>query len=475
MKTPTLFISVLVTLLWWTLATGASAQPEAKAISTANAAPAAQPDSSPADNDLKFVVALFRHGVRAPLKAFGNNADQHSGSPWPSATPWGVANWGDLTPHGFKAVRSLGEWYGSHYSKRLGDGFKAYLWADVDERTQQTALALAKGFGKFSVKVKMAPPPGPGPDPLFHPFQASCGTPDTAELDRIANQIKAECREWLCSHKDQLTKLDEVLACPNERGNPTCVPLGCVGETVTPWATPTPRPSAAPIKWDGQFSYASSATEAFLLEYANKMDPGWGQVEVGQQTGSRPRLSDLLQLHEFYFDKTEREEYLAGLQGANLVREILEQLNRGAGQPPPTERCPHGEADDKFVGLVGHDTNLANLNTLLNVSWKFNNPKLPDDTRNLPDNDALPAGALVFELHKGSPDYRVRIQYVAQSLGGIRNAPQPADAYRVQTTCGDESGPCEMPLEQFNKVAGDVIKKYGPFLSNCQNGKQTCP
>lgn len=187
-------LSVLVTLLAWTLAVSASAQPEAQPIATAKAAPAAQPGSSPADNDLKFVVALFRHGVRAPLKSFGDNADQHSGRPWPSATPWGVANWGDLTPHGILAVRSLGEWYGSHYSKRLGDGFKASLWADVDERTQQTALALAQGFGKFSVKVKTAPP-GPGPDPLFHPFQASCGKPDPAELDRIANQIKAECRE----------------------------------------------------------------------------------------------------------------------------------------------------------------------------------------------------------------------------------------------------------------------------------------
>lgn len=103
-------------------------------------------------------------------------------------------------------------------------------------------------------------------------------------------------------------------------------------------------------------------------------------MEVGQ-SDSRPKLSDLLQLHEFYFNKTEREEYLAGLQGANLVREILEPLNRGAGKPPPTGRCPHSEADDKFVGLVGHDTNLANLSTLLKVSWKFNNPKLPDDTR----------------------------------------------------------------------------------------------
>jgi 4-phytase/acid phosphatase len=491
MKTPSFPISVLVTLLWWTLGTGAKAQPESKPVSTAKTAPAqpagtpspartaAQDNAPPADGDLKFVVALFRHGVRAPLKEFADNANKYSGGPWPSATPWGVANWGDLTPRGGQAVLALGEWYGSYYSKILGDGFKAYLSADVDERTQKTADALMAGLKKSRVKVTLAPPDS-GPDPLFHPFQANCGTPNKADLDRIANQIKAECREWLCAHKDQLTMLDEVLDCPNELGNPTCEPLGCVGETVSAWASPTPRASASPtprpsspIKWDGQFSYASSATEAFLLEYANKMPSGWGRVEVGQSP-ARPRLLDLLQLHEFYFEKTERDEYLAGLQGANLVREIHDQLSRKAGLPLDG-KCPRGQAVDQFVGLVGHDTNLAHLNTLLNVSWKFNNPNLPDDTRNLPDNDALPAGALVFELRGDKPNHRVRIHYVTQSLGQIRDALQPDDSSRVFTTCGDESRPCEMSLEQFNKVAGDAIKKYGPFLSNCKDGQQTCP
>jgi hypothetical protein len=96
---------------------------------------------------------------------------------------------------------------------------------------------------------------------------------------------------------------------------------------------------------------------------------------------------------------------------------------------------------------------------------------LPADTQNLPDNDALPAGALVFELLERNLEHWVRIQYVTQSLSQIRNTPQPGDAYRLPTSCGNGCAPCEMSLEQFNEIAKGLISHYGSFLSHCQ----TCP
>jgi hypothetical protein len=206
------------------------------------------------------------------------------------------------------------------------------------------------------------------------------------------------------------------------------------------------------------------------------MNPGWDRVKVGEP-GS-PQLAYLLRLHEFYFDKTEREPYLAGLQGANLVREVLDQLNRKAGWKSPINgKCPRANSDSQFVGLVGHDTNLANVQTLLNVNWNFDDAQLPLDMRELPANDALPAGALVFELRQTSPsDYNVRIQYVTQSLNQIRNAPQQADPFGVKTTCGDaKQSPCEMSLRDFNNLVTNAIQNYKPFLSRCQDSKQVCP
>jgi 4-phytase/acid phosphatase len=447
------------------------------------------------DGDLKLVVALFRHGVRAPLETFGKNAGRHSENAWPDLKKdWHVCPtcWGYLTPHGSNAVRILGSYYGNYYSKNAWPNkFSVYLWADVDQRTKATAEALRDGMQSAGadVKVEYLQPSG-GTDPLFHPFDANCGEPDTKRLETIATYINDNAPGWIReftspTRGDQLNDLYSILACNDIKH---CQPLSQITDHATAWspptATPTPRPPL-PINWAGQFPYASSATEAFLLEYANGLDiekVGWGNV-IDKKTGSTDTLSKLLQLHEFYFEKTERglnhaapDLYLAGIQGSNLVREIRDQLNKIV-QKPSLGDCPRPSGQSQFVGLVGHDTNLANVQTLLNVNWNFDDSQLPPDMRELPANDALPAGALVFELRQTSPsDYSVRIQYVTQSLNQIRNAPQQADPFRVKTTCGDgKESPCEMSLRDFNKLVTNAIQNYKPFLSRCQDGKQVCP
>lgn len=500
-----LFTSLLAILLLYLRVPGAAAQSNSKRTSAASTVAAAQhadgapnptPTSPPGQGELKFVVALFRHGVRAPLGEFNSKAREHSQKDWPTIEDWGLSDkqWGFLTPHGATAVKVLGGCYGSYYKTVWPSGFKAYLWADSqDERTLATAAALREGMERRDIDVTIESLPAGATDPLFHPFTAMCGTPEPTELQRIVEHIKAKCPEWLDSFKDQLNNLDDLLACKNECGRKPCEPLSCVNCFKSPAPTPTPTPTtrpSSPIKWDGRFSYASSATEAFLLEYANGMPTdkiGWGNV-IDKQTGSIDKLCKLLELHEVYFEQTQREQYLAGIEGANLVREILDQLNRKAGYKSPVEgKCPRANADSKFVGLVGHDTNLANVQTLLKVKWNFEkDQQLPAGSRSVPDNDALPAGALVFELRQRGADYRVDIEYVTQSLDQMRDAPgscKPFDPepcpdgckpYRLQTTCGG-AGPCEMSLRDFNKLAGEVITKYGIFLSKCQNGRQTCP
>lgn len=451
------------------------------------------------DGDLKLVVALFRHGVRAPLEAFGKNAGKHSKRAWPDLKhDWHVCPdcWGYLTPQGSNAVRVLGSYYGNYYSKNAWPNkFSVYLWADVDQRTRATAEALRDGMQIAGCNVKVESLQAPGAtDPLFHPFKANCGEPDTNHLEAIATYINDNVPGWIReftypTRGDQLNDLYSVLACDDIKH---CQPLSQIKDHATAWspptATPTPRPTS-PISWVGQFPYASSATEAFLLKYANGMDVekvGWGNV-IDKKTGSTDTLRKLLQLHEFYFDKTERELnqaapdlYLAGIQGSNLVREIRDQLNK-AVQKPSLGDCARPSGDSQFVGLVGHDTNLANVQTLLNVKWSFDgDQQLPAHMRKLPENDALPAGALVFELRQtGQSDYKVRIQYVTQSLEQMRAPREQDQAYRVLTTCGSENGknvsPCEMSLEKFNVAAGKVVETYKQFLSRCQGGKQVCP
>ena len=450
----------------------------------------AQGNFPSADGELKLVVALFRHGVRAPLQAFATRAGDHSKGRWPDLEKdWGVGpgRWGDLTPHGIQALKALGAYYGSYYLQHgWPQGFKAYLWADsADERTRETANALDEGLRQrpdVDVKVEFLKPAGTT-DPLFHPFTAMCGTPDPKQLQQIVDGIKNHYKQWLSSFKyipgnNSLNDLYNILAC-NDSAKDCKQHLREVEERASVWspatATPTPTP-ASPIKWEGQLSYASSATEAFLLEFANGMDPknvGWGT-----SVASFPML---LTLHEFYFDKTERETYLAGIKGSNLVREILDQLNRSANYNAAIDgECPRAIADDQFVGLVGHDTNLANVGALLHVGWSFKDTRLPSDILNFPANDALPGGALVFELRQRGPsDYWVDIEYVTQSLTQMRDPSSPGEPFHIQTTCRDNANhlltPCKMTLKVFNDVVGTAIKNYDQFLSGCQDNKQVCP
>jgi 4-phytase/acid phosphatase len=223
-----------------------------------------------------------------------------------------------------------------------------------------------------------------------------------------------------------------------------------------------------------------------LLEYANSMplnQVGWGKVD------SDNNLHSTLQLHEVYFDLTERDPYLATIQGSNLTREILDLINRKAGRVELIDgKCPRGNKASQFVGLVGHDTNIAGVGKLLRLSWQFTDAQLPPgeelppDTRNLPDNDALPTGALVFELRERAGRYFIRVNYVAQSLLQMRGDPKrPPDVpFRFNVTCYDQDNtrlnPCEMSLESFKTVAGKALGNNNPFLSRCTaEGQQVCP
>ena len=447
----------------------------------------AQRTSAPLDPELKLVVALFRHGIRAPLEDFNDpKKEHHSKDRWPTIDDWKVVSgggWGDLTKQGFSRATTLGRYYASEYTLGLGANFKVFLWADIDKRTRDTAWALRDGFrlgGNSNVSVEMRPPWLGGADPLFHPFKANCGTPDVTKLKAIADDINFYYKGWLAVHAEQANQLWNVLQCRDAtRSADKCLPLFEVADHATAWSYSAER--CSPVEWKGQFSYSSSASEAFLLEYANGMaagEVGWGRVYPPNAGPSR--LRDMLQLHEFYFDKTERQStgpnpyYLAKIQGSNLIREILDQIKRKLNQPTDGQ-CPRADAQSQFVGLVGHDTNLASVGSLLNLTWRFDDPRLPDDTRNLPDNDALPAGALVFELRLRNGAYLVRVEYVTYSLQQMRSGSEKdlEKAFRLRVKGGDcasSDGPCEIPLEKFKqRVVGAIDKD---FLSSCSESRQ---
>lgn len=451
----------------------------------------AESPSTTADDPPKFVVALFRHGIRSPTPDFATKtADASSKDKWPDSSEWKVMDrandcdsgypWGYLTKHGQSVVQGLGEYYGNFYNRvaRPG-GFNLYLWADaLNQRTRETAKALAAGFKKAvpnaNVTVAFASPTPCALDPLFHPFKSQCGIPNGPDLKRFADEMATDEPEYLRRFQTQFDELSNVLAC---FGQKQCSqPLLNLPDAAN--ACGDPSTCSSPLQWKQRFAYASSASEAFLLEYANNMENvGWRRIDP-----KKTPVQDMLKLHEFYFDKTDRfirdnnqaDPDLASIDGANLSREILDQLLRKAGMKTMGS-CPRATAASDFVGLVGHDTNLASVGALLDFHWQFDDPKLPADTVGLPANDALPAGALVFELRQRTDGaWMVRAEYVTQSLEQMRNGPK-SDAFRLPVTgtaCGN-TRPCEMLLTTFQQLAEKRIKG---FLSGCTPaGEQKCP
>jgi 4-phytase/acid phosphatase len=374
-------------------------------------------------------------------------------------------------------VTNLGRHYASAYKAAWPSGFKAFLWADVDPRTRDTAAALAAGLQEGGVPDVTVASLEDKVDPLFHPFKALCGKPDSDRLARIAKGIETSRRQWAAGFRSGFVRLEDVLAC---RDTSECkLPLEKVTDTAR--GCPTAGECEAPLDWKGRFSYASSASEAFLLEFANGMPPdevGWGRVPVIPPAGAW-NARTMLRLHEFYFDKTERDPYVAAIQASNLVREVLDLIERRAGGA--VEGCPHADAKSRFVGLVGHDTNLAGVGALLGLGWRFDDESLPRERSLPPDmlhlrhDGALPAGALVFELRRRAGRHFVRLSYIAQSPGQMREA--AGEPFRLAAwgrECRGQPRRCEMSLETFRSRARRALV-HREFLSHCDaEGRQSC-
>lgn len=134
-------LAVLALLSYALAAIAQSPAPPAEKSGSADtvlAAPPATPSANgtpAADGDLQLVVALFRHGIRAPLVKFADHANEYSKEAWPTLPDWGAVKWGDLTEHGSALAETLGSYYASWYSKAAWPaGFSVYLWADVGTR-----------------------------------------------------------------------------------------------------------------------------------------------------------------------------------------------------------------------------------------------------------------------------------------------------------------------------------------------------
>ncbi|HXD36903.1 MAG TPA: histidine-type phosphatase [Rhodanobacter sp.] len=400
---------------------GGCAQPTpgAPSIAASTTAPAA------ASSTLKLerVVMLMRHGVRPPTKPQvtpkGSNPQ-----PWPQ---WS-AGYGELTGHGYDAVRLLGRWDRLNWAARgllPATGCPAAKEVEVaassKSRTQDTARALVEGLAPgCGIHVAF---PAKADDVEFHPLQTHAMALDADKALAAVQALMppggmaAEVR----AQAPLFALLNQAMGCtPGAACDLSKMPAGL------------DRNDDERPKIGDPFGIASTASQTFLLEYLQGMpmkDVAWGHLD-------REQIGRLLEFHALKFRYEGRAPYVAARAASPLAARMLGAVEHGP----------------KLTVLVGHDTNIADLGGMLDLHWQ-----VPD----YPRDDPPPGGAIGFEvLANPAGQQFVRAFYRAQTMDQVRELQQldaanaPSYTYLPIPGCAERC-----PIADFEKIVSAKLVK----------------
>ncbi|WEK58601.1 MAG: histidine-type phosphatase [Candidatus Brevundimonas phytovorans] len=375
---------------------------------------------------LERVVMLMRHGVRPPTKA-AVTPPGVAAQAWPA---WSV-EWGELTPHGYDAVRLLAQWDRRHWVDQgllPAEGCPAagqvHLAASSKSRTQATARALAEGLAP-GCPLEVEFPASPADDAEFHPLDAGAVAidPDLALAAQMALAPAGGLEAEMTHQAPMLKRLSAVLGCCTvEVCAEQALPAGC---DLSQWPQTLTRNDEDRADLAPPLGLASTVSQTFLLEYleGKPMDQvGWGRV-------SRDDIEAFLSFHTLKFYYEGRAPYVAARAASPLARRMLDALENGPA----------------LTVLAGHDTNIADLGGMLDLHWKV--PGYPAD-------NPPPGGAVGFELWRDAAGQgAVRAFYRAQTMDQVRDLrpltgdEQAAFQYILIPGC---DAPCR--LEDFDRL-----------------------
>jgi 4-phytase/acid phosphatase len=355
------------------------------------AATAVTQETAAAVPKLRFVVVLTRHGVRSPTWTLAD-LNTYSSQPWPD---WGVAP-GRLTPRGSTLMTLMGSYYRLYFanagllrSAGCEDASHVHILADSESRTRESGNALAAGLmpgcGMRTQTVS------DGKDPLFSPLAAGIGNPEHAVV-----QVYRSSFDTL---RELLFGCAPGASCPGEEKPGKQSVLKQLSSLEA-----SKGDHSADLR--GPLRIGSTLSEDFLLEYLNGMngnDLGWGRLDAA-------KLMEIMRLHAAYADLARQTQYVARVQGSNLLSHILRSMEQAINGQIVAGSL--SDVSDRVLVIVGHDTNISNIAGMLGIDWLLDGYQ---------PNDTPPGSALVFELwQQGEGKMAVSTYYVGQSLEQMR-------------------------------------------------------
>jgi len=411
------------------------------------------------DTTLKQVIMFGRHSVRGPVapNAYLNN---FSVQPFPD---FGVAA-GILTPNGEKLETILGGYYRQWLTQEglltgndTADANFVFFHANAIQRTVDTAEHLWTGLLPGAPVNVQHLTPTTAIDPLFDPVDAGVAQLDSRlAIASVIGRLGGNPQSLASAYAPEMGLARSVLL--GYPGTQTPAPATPANVTdVTNFTTnPIAVTSGSPPVSLGGLSTLGNAIDPFIMEYADGLPAGWGQLTAGG-VSQTSRITNLVLGLEF------RTTYLARAYSSNVASHIVRSMVQSATGNAMTGTL--GTTSTKVVVLIASDVNVCGLAGLFHIDWLL--PGYQPDF-------CAPGGALVFQLRQSQStgEYVVRAAYIAQTMDQLRNqtpltleAP-PGIAPIFIPDCSSANATFDCPLAKFVRIAKQVIDPQAADLTN---------
>lgn len=357
---------------------------------------------------LDKVVVLSRHGVRPQTDTA--KIEEATGRKWPQ---WTVED-GLLSGHGYtgmtlQAAYQLEQWKraGLHVGGACPNGSDLFIWSSAVQRTRATAQAYLDGMFP-GCGLRAGYKQGPDKDPLFKSADMNLSSPD---LNKVRAEIMANVGSFNKVARRYQPSVDRLRAavCGTKSGD--CEFLN------KPWALDESKPGQ--IKLKGPLSNGANIGETIRLQYSE----GLPISEVAFGNGRTPRdIAKLSALHAAKYDLVSYTPELARHGGTVLMSQLVKALQTGINHSSPKEALAK-----RIVLFVGHDTNIAQIKTMMGFGWKQGDYLA---------GDIPPGGSLVFERYfdKTTHRYFVRTSFNSMSMTQWRNLQRPTSRHPMLST-----------------------------------------